>query len=172
MKKPVLIHKICAVGILLLMLAGVVALSCSKNSSTPTPAQASPQASLTRVDGGEGSVTVQATWVNSAHLKDLPQDALKGYPQDQYVLIHVALDTHSVDLSKYDLSSLAYLSDGAASPVSAVGWVSLSDTGHHRSGVIAFSGMSNQDWASKYQAARLVVKGVAGVPERVFAWDF
>lgn len=172
MKRLILMHRNYAIALLLVLQMGVFALACSQNGNTPIPVQTTPQASLTLVDVGEGSVTVQATWVSPGHFNEMPQDAFKGYSQDQYTFVHVSLDTHSVDLSRYDMSSLASLSDGSGSQVQAAAWISLSDSGHHRSGVIAFSGMSNQDWAGKYKTARFTIKDVAGVPERVLSWDF
>lgn len=104
----------------------------------------------TRTDSA-GGVTVKVTPLNSTAKGDLR--------------FEVVFDTHSVDLDAYDLKSLTVLRDGAANihhPTS----VESKGSGHHRQATMTFAKLGNS-----IKRIELVIKGVAGVHERVFRWD-
>jgi hypothetical protein len=105
------------------------------------------------VDGG--SVSVTATW-----------NGVAAGP-----VFSMAMDTHSVDLDDIDLSVLAVLRvDGVE--VMAISW-DAPKGGHHREGVLAFPDTLADGTpliGSGTSAIELVVRDVAGVPERVFQW--
>ena len=124
-----------------------------------------PLADLTQRDGGEGGVTVEATWVTRQHAgTDGIASRLERYPLDRYVAFHLKLDTHSVDLNQYDLTDAATLSVDGGAPQSATAWVALGDDSHHREGLLIFA---RKEGASRVE---LTVIGVAGVPQRVLRW--
>jgi len=103
-----------------------------------------------RTDSG-GGVTVKVTPLDSMTSGELR--------------FQVVLDTHSVDLDSYDLKSLTVLRDGAANiyrPTS----VESKGSGHHRQATVTFAKLRNS-----VKRIELVIKGVAGVKERVFRWD-
>ncbi|MBI4311018.1 MAG: hypothetical protein HY681_04470 [Chloroflexi bacterium] len=120
-------------------------------------------------DGGLGGITVEATWVSAQHWKEIA-GSLRDAAGDRNVLIHVKLDTHSVDLEKYDLAALAFLEGRRRKTVQAEAWLGLEESSHHREGLLIFPGNGNEEWQAEENEAQLTVKGVAGVAERLFGW--
>ena len=104
----------------------------------------------TRTDSG-GGVTVKVTPLDSTAKGDLR--------------FQIAFDTHSVDLDRYDLKSLTVLRDGAANIYHPT-TVESKGSGHHRQATVTFAKLKNSA-----KRIELVIKGVAGVQERVFRWD-
>ncbi len=77
----------------------------------------------------------------------------------------VVLDTHSVNLDSYRFEDIVRLRDGKGSEVAPVAVEGVKGGGHHREATVRFA------WPDpKPNNLELVVKGVAGVPERVFRW--
>ena len=98
-----------------------------------------------------GGVTAKVTFLNPT--------AANG-PRFQ-----VVLDTHSVNLDAYDLKSIAVLRDDTGKsyvPTAAEN----KGSGHHREATITFPKLS-----PGAKRIEMVVKDVAGVKERVFAWN-
>ena len=84
----------------------------------------------------------------------------------------VALDTHSVELDGYDLRQLAVLRTDQGREVRPSGW-DAPKGGHHRSGALTFPAMASDGSPLVGPTTReltLVIRDVAGVPERVFRW--
>jgi hypothetical protein len=104
----------------------------------------------TRTDSG-GGVTVKVTLLDSKTKGDLH--------------FQVVLDTHSVDLDAYDLKRLTVLRDGPAN-IYRPTYVESKGSGHHRQATVTFAKPTNS-----IKRIELVIKGVAGVKERVFRWD-
>jgi hypothetical protein len=77
----------------------------------------------------------------------------------------VSLNTHSVELD-YDLTQLAVLRTDRGDEVTPLRWDG-SRGGHHVSGVLYFPAV-NLEGA---QWIELVIREVAGVPERSFRWE-
>ncbi|MDR5689339.1 MAG: hypothetical protein QN213_06835 [Armatimonadota bacterium] len=107
---------------------------------------------LTVRDRGEGRVTVTATW--------------QGVREGTLVL-RVAFDTHSVDLSGFDVASNTVLRDEAGRELRLLRWQEEQGSSHHRRGLLVFA-------APPAPPGRLllVVRNLAGVPERVLAFEF
>lgn len=77
----------------------------------------------------------------------------------------VVLDTHSVNLDGYRFEEIVRLRDGKGSEVAPAAIEGAKGSGHHREATVRFA------WADpKPKTLELVVKGVAGVPERMFRW--
>ena len=77
----------------------------------------------------------------------------------------IALDTHSVNLDAYDLKALSILRDdtGLVLPPTSI---ENNGSGHHREVMLTFPRPSlRRTWLE------LVIKDVAGEPERVFRWQ-
>jgi hypothetical protein len=97
-----------------------------------------------------GGVTAKVTFLNP-----------KGADEPRFQLV---LDTHSVNLDAYDLKSIAVLRDDTGKsyvPTAAEN----KGSGHHRETVVTFPKLS-----PGAKRIELVIKDVAGVNERTFAW--
>jgi hypothetical protein len=84
----------------------------------------------------------------------------------------VVMDTHAIDLDGYNLAQLAVLRvDGRE--VQPSGW-DAPKGGHHRQGALAFPATAPDGKPlieSDTRAVELVIRDVAGVPERIFRWE-
>ena len=87
---------------------------------------------------------------------DRPEDTLH---------FQVAMNTHSVELN-YDLTRLAVLRTDRGDEVTPVLWDGARG-GHHVNGTLYFPAMDMKD----VQWTELVIRDVAGVPERTFRWE-
>lgn len=81
-------------------------------------------------------------------------------------VFEVALDTHSADLDQYKLEEVAVLRDDSGKEFKAA-QVSAAGSGHHREALLEFKDAD----LSSIKYIELVVKGVAGVDERVFRFE-
>lgn len=157
----------------MILLASVFALialvlaACSRGT-TPTAAPAPTQApsvatkaqpAMSKADGAGfetksnegGSVTM-----------DVKPTALEvGKP----ITFDIAMNTHSVELSD-DMTKITILRDDAGKEHKPTAWDGPGGGGHHREGTLTFAALAN-----KPKFVELVIKGLAGVPERVFKWD-
>ena len=81
-------------------------------------------------------------------------------------VFNVVLDTHSVELDQYRFEDIVVLRDQAGNEYKPL-FISTKGSGHHREAVLEFkeADLSDSDYVE------LVIKGVAGVPERVFKFD-
>lgn len=76
----------------------------------------------------------------------------------------VSLDTHSVNLDAYRFEEIVRLRDGRGGELSPIAVEGAEGSGHHRSATVLFT------WPEpKPATVELVVKDVAGVPERLFS---
>lgn len=97
-------------------------------------------------------VTVKATYKNPAEPKN--------------PVFNVALDTHSADLEQYKFDQNTLLRDDTGKEYHP-DIVSSSGSGHHREAAVEFKDADIS--GAKY--IELVIKGVAGVDERVFKFE-
>ena len=103
-----------------------------------------------------GQVTIKATW----------QDPSAG------PVFAVVMDTHSVNLDAYDLLQLAVLRTEQGLEVQPIGWDAPSGS-HHREGTLSFPATAADGSpliGSDTRTVELVIRDVAGVPERSFRW--
>ena len=81
------------------------------------------------------------------------------------------MDTHAVDLDGFDLKQLAVLRvDGRE--IQPAGW-DAPKGGHHRSGTLSFPATGSDGRpliTADTRSIELLIRDVAGVPERVFVW--
>lgn len=138
-----------------------------KGAATPAAAAAPPSAStrsspgaadkdMTQTSDG-GQVTIAATWEG----------------RDKGPVFDIALNTHSVDLDGIDLAQSADLRTDKGVDVKPAAWEAPKG-GHHRSGVLSFPTTTPDGKpliANDTRVIQLTVRGVAGVPERVFRWE-
>jgi hypothetical protein len=141
---------------LLLVSVGLLALmACSPTTApaaTPSTTAASATGSTQVRDGGQVSVAV--TW--------------KG--PEAGPVFEVTMDTHSVDLDSMDLARLATLKTPAGE-LAPSGW-SAPRGGHHRAGTLTFASVAGDGRSTIGSGpVELVIRDVAGVPERSFQWQ-
>ncbi|MBI3327599.1 MAG: hypothetical protein HYZ81_12975 [Nitrospinae bacterium] len=88
--------------------------------------------------------------------------------------MQVKLDTHAVDLDQYPLEKLAVLRDAQGQEIPALGVESPSGSGHHREGMLTFPGTDANGklvLSPEAETLTLILRGIGGVPERVFRWQ-
>ena len=146
-------------AILGLILGVAFALTACGKSAAPAPAQsgvASASASATIQTSEGGQVTIAVTW----------QGPATG------PTFRVAMDTHAVNLDGYDLAQLATFRTDQGVTLQPSGW-DAPKGGHHREGMLTFPTTAPNGAATLGPATRmveLVIRDVAGVPERRFTW--
>ena len=98
-----------------------------------------------------GSVTVQVTPL--------------AFQLDAPLEFDIAMDTHSVELAD-DMLKAVVLRDDSGTEYTPTAWDGPGGGGHHREGKIKFAPLTINT-----KTLTLVVKNIAGVPERVYQWD-
>lgn len=124
--------------------------SSARSETGATPASGATQKS----EGGQ--VTVAVTWQGPA-----------AGP-----VFRIALDTHAVELDGYDLRQLAVLRIDKGREVRPSGW-DAPKGGHHREGTLTFPATTvdgSPVIGPNTRSVELVIRAVAGVPERIFRW--
>ncbi|HEA47204.1 MAG TPA: hypothetical protein ENH97_02200 [bacterium] len=114
--------------------------------------------------GGNVDVTVTLTDVED----------LTSIRDKKELKFRVYLNTHSVDLLAYQMDKISFLRDEKGNEYKAESWKTLSESSHHRSGIIKFSNLDGKgDFiiTSSSKSIELVIKELAGIKERVFRWD-
>lgn len=107
-----------------------------------------------RSEGGQ--VTVAVTWGGN----------------EAGPVFRVVMDTHAVDLDGYDLRQLAALRAADGREIRPSGWDAPAG-GHHREGTLTFPATAADGSPAigpSTGTVELVIRDVAGVPERVFRW--
>ncbi|MCC6173854.1 MAG: hypothetical protein IT305_01010 [Chloroflexi bacterium] len=141
--------------VLIILAMGLPLLSaCTAAPAADTTSQekGASEGATQRQEGGQ--VTVAATWNGPG-----------AGP-----VFTVAMDTHSVDLDSIDLARLTVLRTPAGE-VAATEW-SAPKGGHHRSGELRFPSATPDGRPTLATGpVELVVRDVAGVPERSFRWQ-
>jgi len=152
MNKPLILVAI--VGLVALVLAGCTSATTQTQVPTLAPnAMSTGQSALPFAtksnSGGNVDVAVTPTALNI------------GEP----MAFEIAMNTHSVDLSD-DMTQIAILRDDAGKEYEPTAWDGGEPGGHHREGILKFTVL-----AGKPKSVELVIKGMAGVSERIFKWD-
>jgi hypothetical protein len=107
-----------------------------------------------------GAFQAQTNAENAVRVDVKPIQLAPGQP----AIFEIRLNTHSVNLS-YDLVQVCSLQDGQGKVYQAKAWKGSSPGGHHRSGVLEFPELKG-----KPQTVKLIIRGIADVPARVFEW--
>ena len=84
---------------------------------------------------------------------------------DQPLVLEVRMNTHQVDLS-FDLLEVSRVTIDESTTLEPTAWEGSPSGGHHRDGKLMFPGVPGSA-----ETLTLTVSNVAGVPERVFAWQ-
>lgn len=138
--------------------ASLLAACSASPAALPTPSNSASGPTWAPSNGlvqssSAGNVTVDIKWLGS---------------QNGSLAFQVDMNTHSVDLDQYDLDKLALLRDDAGGEYTPTSWLSAPG-GHHREGTITFS-IPQALTEGKARSIRMVIRGVAGVAERVLEW--
>jgi hypothetical protein len=136
-----------AILVAMLLLVAIVGLTAASESF----AAGKTYAGLQKISDSQRGVTVEVG----------PKDIVPN----KAVRFDVTLSTHSVELG-FDLTKIATLEDGKGNVLTPTGWEGSPPGGHHRTGVLSFPPLGDG-----VTTITLRLKGIADVPERVFAWQ-
>jgi hypothetical protein len=142
------------VAILIVLLTGCGAAISTMGGAAPNASAGSSAATRTS-DGGQ--VPIAVTWKGPA-----------AGP-----VFTIAMNTHAVDLDRYDLRQLAVLRTDKGLDVQPISW-DAPKGGHHRQGTLMFPAKTADGSpliGSSTRSLELVIRDVAGVPERTFLWN-
>lgn len=143
-----------ALGVLVLVGLGFLVWSVWATTGT-LRSSAPARSALTQTSTG-GQVTIEATWQDS----------------EAAPVFTIAMNTHSVELDTYDLRQRAVLRTDTGLEVQPVSWNAPAG-GHHRSGTLTFpatSAAGTPVLGTNTHTIELMIRDVAGVPERSFRW--
>jgi hypothetical protein len=84
---------------------------------------------------------------------------------DNSVKFEIKIDTHSGSLD-FDLTKISILEDNEGNRYEPLSWSGSAPGGHHRSGIITFSKLSN-----KVKNMKLIIQDDSNSPSRVFEWN-
>lgn len=138
-------------AVLLLGACAGPALSAAAPSLSAGASAAPAAGGLGEKSSDAGSVTVVVGWLGA------------GVPTAQ-----VVMDTHSVDLDGFDLSTLARVRLDGGDWVAPTAW-DAPKGGHHRSGTLAFASLDPAAFASA-KVIELEIRDVAS-PSRLLRWE-
>jgi len=149
------------------VLALAFAAACGDSRQPAAPAaESSPTPSpLTLVDGGQGGVTIQVTWVTPDLLASPEMASAGDLDLTRYLAFYVRLEADSADLSKYDLSRISVLHDLSGGEYDPEAWLPLNVAGDHREGLLIFRKVQFGG-----EGVELLIRGVGGVTQRSYRW--
>lgn len=107
---------------------------------------------LTKTDN-QGEVTISIT------------PLLEKNNEESYVF-QVEMNTHSVDLSQFDLNNLTEISIGQNEEVGRITWEPSTNESHHTEGYIKVNG----NWKSDFRFLELKIYNINGIKSRTFTW--
>ena len=86
--------------------------------------------------------------------------------EGEILRFRIEMDTHARDLDGYRFEQIVRLRDATGKEIPPLAVEQMMGGGHHRAAVLRFPA-PNQDMT----AVEVVVRDVAGIPERLFRWD-
>lgn len=107
---------------------------------------------LTKKDS-QGAVTVQVSL--------LPEESNRNQ-----LVFQIAMNTHSVDLSQYDLARLADISIGGEAQNQNFEWESLNNDSHHIMGILTWK----EELEEIPENLTLIIKDIDQITSRTFSW--
>jgi len=133
---------------------------------------------LWRSDVGEGDVYIDSIFATQEYFRSTGAiSQAEKFGVENHLVFLINLTVHVGRLEPYQMDKMAVLKDENGREYEALpGWEVLTETSdnHHRQGMIRFKRFDEQgnpvipDAAKKFQ---LVIRGVAGVKERVLEWQ-
>lgn len=132
-----------------IIIATIVVLTVIKSRNTKVNSESNKNKSLTQENDG-GNVKIIVT----------PKTSSVGEKPS----FDIVFETHSVDLS-FDVAKQSILVDDKGNDFGQPVWDGSPPGGHHRSGTLTFDSSLAQT-----NNVELIIKNVAGIPERKFRW--
>ena len=133
-------------------------LTTARAQGAPGQAGTTPAATGPAQTNEGAGVTVQVTW-----------DGPSSGP-----VFRVVMNTHAVDLDQYDLRALAVLRTDQGTDMRPSAW-DAPKGGHHREGTLTFPAQGPDGknlLGPNVREITLIIRDVAGVPERTFRWTW
>lgn len=149
--------------------APAVVQSSQSEPSSPSAVSQAPEAGKPGQPVSSSAKSLPIGSIQSNKAGNVGIDIRLNEVKDDSIVFNVVMDTHSVDLDKYDLSSLSLLRDEKGNKYNPVSW-QAPPGGHHRSGDLTFP-LPLTISRGETQYIEMVVKDVAGIPQRVFRWE-
>lgn len=122
----------------------------------------------------QAGVEVEVVFATPEYFKARGDEAgLKKYRPDENLVFFIRMDTHSGDLSVFDMRRISFLRTDQGREIGAVRWEAVSNSPHHRSGVLFFPQVDAQGrriLTAQTKFVELVIRGLAGVEWR-FRWE-
>ncbi len=150
-EKPLINNAVVAAAFVIVVAAVSIFFGRTSQSVTPVAvvgdAAGSPDASLTKTNT-ENGMTVAVT----------PQRNADGSWD-----FSVVVDNHAVNVSQ-DMVAVSSLTDATGQVVTPQAWTGDPPGGHHRQGVLKFTGLTSLP-------VSLTIRDLGGVPARTFTWD-
>jgi hypothetical protein len=148
------------------MTVAVLNLSACAGVGEPATAPTAPvivNSPAAKPAGPDSACALQPQTVEAASVtvKVTPLSLKNGEPP----AFDIAMDTHSVDLAA-DMLKTVVLRDDSGKEYAPTAWDGAGPGGHHREGKIKFAALT-----TNFKSVTLVVRNLAGVPERAFKWD-
>lgn len=151
------INKVLSVAFILILIIVVYTISKSGNNNIAS----SSQNQTTTKQQSTGKFTSQVNEEANVSIEVTPKVAEIGKDTQ----FQIAFNTHSVDLS-FDVTKTVILVDDKGNNYTDSSWDGAGPGGHHRDGFLSFNTPLKD---TKY--IELIIKDVAGVPERKFRWN-
>ena len=147
----------------LVLLTSVLLAACGGTTAAPTLNNAgqATSASSTPNSKTESAFVAQTVEGGSVAVQVTPLKMQPTAPLE----FDIVIDTHSVELND-DMMKAVVLRDDSGMEFTPSAWEGPGAGGHHREGKIKFAPLTMNT-----QALTLVVKNVAGVPERLYTWE-
>jgi hypothetical protein len=117
---------------------------------------------LTRSNSG-GAISIDVTWLKP-----------EGASTSEALTFEVRMNTHSVDLDRYDMARLSRLESNRGPALEALEWANPGGGGHHRYGLLKFPATLPDGSPIIQPSTRfieVVINEVGEIAERRFRWD-
>lgn len=132
---------------------------------------------FTRIDQGEGGVDALIVYAHPLYFayKGIFEEAKKKYDTEKFHVFMITINSaKKADLSKFKIEASIFIitEDGLEYPA-VPQWIPLSETPSKRTGVIRFfqvDAQGNKLLKDSAKSFEIVIKDLAGVPERKFNW--
>lgn len=122
----------------------------------------------------QAGVEVEVLFATPEYFKARGDEAgMKRYRPDENLVFFIRMDTHSGDLSVFDIRRISFLRTNQGREIGALRWEAIGEGSHHRSGVLVFpkaDPQGRQIVTAQTKYVELVIRGLAGVEWR-FRWE-
>ncbi len=120
-----------------------------------------------------GGVQVKAIYASPEYFAAAGDaNDVRRFQLERQIVFLLSFDTHSVDLTPFDVVTNSRLVTSAGNTYEPVRWETTSDGSRHRSGALIFPKSANgiQVIGTGITSVSLVITNLAGVPSRSLTW--